>query len=118
MRKVFKYSLDSWQWDSIMPVGAEVIAAESVDGSIYVWAVVDPDARGVESHRFYVLATGETLPEEPLRHVGTVTTVNGHVHHVFERIPSGRSATHINMASGVVSGSLIQAGNIDGGIRQ
>jgi hypothetical protein len=117
VRKVFKYSLDTRTCDVVMPVGAEVVAAEAIDGSIYVWAVVDPDAR-IESRRFYVLATGEVLPDEQLKHVGTVVTVNSHVYHVFERVPSSRSTTHINMASGVVGGSLIQAGNIEGGIRQ
>lgn len=116
MRKVFKYSLDTRVRDVLMPVGAEVISAEAIDGSIYMWAVVDPDAR-VEPRRFYVLATGEVLPDAQLKHVGTVVTVSGYVYHVFEHVVSSRSASHINMSSGVVGGSLIQAHNVDGGIR-
>lgn len=118
MRKVFKYELIGWKSTIVIPVGAEVIAAEMIEYSTYVWAIVDTDVRGVENRQFYMIAIGEALPDEALRHISTVITPDALVFHVFERVPSSRAQTHINMVSGVVSGSLIQAGNIEGGIRQ
>lgn len=90
MRKtIWKYILTHGINKVEMPVGAEVLSAQSQLNNPRLWALVDPDER--TEHRFFeVLMTGEDVPcgmGIDRRYVGTYQLYDGElVYHVFERI--------------------------------
>lgn len=82
---VHKYQLGlSDRQEVEMPEGAEIVHAAEHQGSICLWAVVDPDAQ-TESRRFVVVGTGQEVGDGWAEHefVGTAM-VGEFVWHVFE----------------------------------
>lgn len=71
-----------------MPEGATIhpFVAAAPDELLVVWAEVDPDQQRTEDRVLHVVATGEALPERPVRYLGTAATSAG-VAHVYESIP-------------------------------
>ncbi len=68
-----------------MPSGAEILSAHLLNGAIFVWALVDPEAPALQRN-FEVIATGEIVGDEPRVFIGTVFSNDGaYVMHVFER---------------------------------
>jgi hypothetical protein len=69
-----------------MPQGAEVkhVATPPEGRSIFLWALVDPEAAKDEARKFYIRGTGHPVPDG-LKHVGTaVAAGTGLVWHMFE----------------------------------
>lgn len=78
--------------DIELPSGAEILdiaTQRGVDiGSIYLWALVDPDAP-MEIRRFIVRGTGHVVPDGAPKHVATIQTDGGaFVWHVFTDGPA------------------------------
>ena len=91
IRMIYKYVLTGWVSDIEMPKSAGILSVGTQEGSIVVWAMVDPDAPTV-THRVSAVNTGERIPEgDPAfdgAFVGTVTMVDpiarGMVWHIFD----------------------------------
>lgn len=67
-----------------MPVGAEILSAQTQDNSIQLWAMVDPAASG-EPRTFRLAGTGHPLGDHHLEFIGTVQLHGGRiVFHLFE----------------------------------
>jgi hypothetical protein len=90
--RIFRYRIPVDDFPVVdMPVGAEVltVAASADDTTLLdMWAVVDP-AAPVERRAFRVVGTGNPMPDDCGRYVGTAVTgavqVNARpVWHVFE----------------------------------
>lgn len=79
MKKIFKYPIElNSKKDGVLcskfdaPRGARVITVSNQLGSTYAWAEVETDNEPVE-HQLLVFRTGfGTLPDTPLRFIGTV----------------------------------------------
>lgn len=86
MKTVYKYPIDLTDVQSIaMPQGAASIMVHVQDGHPYIWAVVDTDALMV-LYRFYVVGTGNPMPDDAGRHHGSFMLHNGAlVFHVFSK---------------------------------
>lgn len=88
MRTIHRYQLPITDRPVIdMPVGAVVLPAppsERVGGYIEIWAEVSDDA-DVVRRAFRIVGTGNPLPEDCGRFIGTVVTHHGQfVWHVYE----------------------------------
>jgi hypothetical protein len=93
MKKVYKYGLPNHGIKTmVMPAGAELLHVEYQgaitnyhEPGIKLWAMVDERAQETEARRLYIARTGEDLPEERKRYIGTVLIDNGqYAVHVFE----------------------------------
>ena len=93
MKKVFKYSIDSYartsrgaQWvpEFILelPGGAEILKADMQNGMPVIWAIVDPAMSNVE-RRFRLAGTGHEINSAGLRYIDTFFA-GGLVMHLFE----------------------------------
>lgn len=60
---IYKYLLSLNRHSVIpnMPVGAKILKVAEQRGVLYVWALVDPDAR-VGDAEFYIVGTGDPVP--------------------------------------------------------
>lgn len=72
-----------------LPVNAEVLSAGMQLDEMVVWVLVDPitaDEVPTETRRLIVANTGENVPGFPIdaRFLGTLTTSNGIVWHVWD----------------------------------
>lgn len=88
---IYKYELTSNICTLNPPEGAEFLSVGCrTTMLLVVWAKVDPDA--MPDLRFLcAYTTGDKLADGPSRFIGTVTTSNGIVWHVFEEPhPSSR----------------------------
>ncbi len=90
MKVIYKYPLEIRDNQTIaMPGGAQILSIQVQDiKDIYIWALVDDEAREEDRH-FRIFGTGVELDLEDVasRHVGTVQTHSGgFVWHVFELI--------------------------------
>lgn len=65
-----------------LPVSAKVIHVGSQNNEVVMWVVLDPKSKKVK-RKFVIYATGQTMVEPSLKHVGTVQ-VRAFVWHVFE----------------------------------
>lgn len=85
MKTVHKYVLPDGARVAInMPDGAEVLTARKQGDCICVWARVDPAAPAVR-REFHLSTTGDTLPPDIGRYLGTAMFYGGSfVVHVFE----------------------------------
>lgn len=79
MRKIYKYPIycDAVDKGQVivrvdMPVGAKPISVQCQDGTVCVWAEVDPKIRSVSTHRFYCVGTGYGDVPEDKTFLGTV----------------------------------------------
>lgn len=70
-----------------IPKGAHILSVHVQDGSVCMWAKVDPTA-DTESRKFMVVGTGDDIPAESTIFIGTVLMHDAAlVFHVFELIP-------------------------------
>lgn len=68
-----------------MPAGAQIVGVDLIQGVVYAWALVDPDAPK-ESRKLRHFMTGEPIPPG-WTHVGMFTTPDRfYIGHVFEKI--------------------------------
>ena len=90
MKRIFKYPLPVDDEVVIpMPSGARILTVQAQNNLPCVWAVVTPDAEGMEDRRFRVFGTGHPIPEgtDSLEYIGTFQLHNGRlVFHLFERV--------------------------------
>lgn len=87
-KTIWKYPLEITDLQHIvMPKDAVVLSAGVQDGTICVWAMVDPKVSLTESKAFEIHGTGNPSieDEEGLRFIGTFV-LDLFVWHVFERI--------------------------------
>lgn len=69
-----------------LPDGAELLSVGIQDGEMVVWALIQDFEAEVGTHRLIVVNTGMEVPNFPegARFLGTVTTSNGIVWHVWD----------------------------------
>jgi hypothetical protein len=93
MKRVFKYSLAFEDINILeMPVGAEILCAQTQRDTPCIWALVDPFAPRTK-RRFRVAGTGHPIEDAIKAYIGTVQIDGGSlVFHVFEVI---RPATEV-----------------------
>jgi len=91
IRRVLKYELDITDKQTIeMPEGADILAIQEQKDKLVMWAIAY-DGMDVESRTFYVVGTGNPMPEPgredwftTLAYCATVQTRGGKfVWHVF-----------------------------------
>ena len=64
MKKIFKYRLPFMETATVdMPYGAQIIRVDGLDGALWIWAIVDPNAP-IETRTFYLFKTGAEMPED------------------------------------------------------
>lgn len=72
--------------DVALPAFAEIISAQNQGGTLFLWAIVDPDHKLLD-RRIHILGTGNPVPTVPsrkrLRFIDTVQ-MGMFVWHVFE----------------------------------
>jgi len=83
--KVFKYVIPEGS-KAALPVYEpfDVLYVGVQGGKIVLWATADEMSEKI-ARRFYVLDTGQEMPEDVGVYYGTVTDSNGYVSHVFEK---------------------------------
>lgn len=87
-KRIFKYPLEVISDDQHinMPTDAEILDIQNQDGSIVLWALVNPEPALYDCRRFRIFATGQEIPFNlNLKYIGTVQT-DSLVWHVFERV--------------------------------
>lgn len=84
-RRIFKFTLPVEDRVQVaMPRGALVLHLGNQNGKLCVWVLVDdPEVTPAEMRVFYVVGTGNPVPERAGLHLGTVQIGPG-VWHVFE----------------------------------
>jgi len=85
--KVFKYPLDvKDEQHVLMPKGAEILCAQTVNGQAVLWALVKPDNKEV-TRIIHMFGTGHNVvyKREYLHYIGTIQQWEGKlIWHVFE----------------------------------
>lgn len=99
MKTIWKYAIHNGTTIH-MPIGAEILCAQSQNGGLYIWAIVDPDA-AYEYREFAVYGTGKILPDAPARYIDTVQWPSS-VCHVFETTQRAEQAPY-SPAGGTIS---------------
>ena len=62
--KIFKYRLPFMEVATVdMPVGAKIIRIDGLDGALWIWAIVDPEAK-TETREFRLFKTGSDMPAD------------------------------------------------------
>ena len=89
MKVIWKFSVHAGYRETIsVPVGTRLFEAQFQRREIVIWGVVDEANALTEEREIFVLTTGSPMPDEPLRHLGTIQTNGGdYVFHVFEKEP-------------------------------
>jgi hypothetical protein len=83
---IWKYELNT---EIRMPKGAIIISTALQNGSICIWAMVEPE-NPKETRRFAALQTGEQMayPVHNYVFVGTILETQNYVLHIFEYLPN------------------------------
>jgi hypothetical protein len=64
MKAIYKYRLPFMEVSHIdMPYEANIIRVDGLDGALWVWAIVDPDAP-IERREFHLFKTGAAMPDD------------------------------------------------------
>lgn len=86
MKRVYKYILSAEDYSTIvLPAGAQILSVHEQRDQIYLWVLIDPNEKGVETHKFRVAGTCHDITDEALRFIGSVLMYGGSlVFHVFE----------------------------------
>lgn len=83
--KIYKYHLPYGNGQVDLPIGAEVLHFGVQNEEYYIWAKVDEEQMEKKERWFRTFGTGHNIPEQKLKHIGTVMTNNGaYVWHCFE----------------------------------
>ena len=84
MTTIWKYELSPDVLFYDLPRGAKILSAREQGETICFWAEVDPGAPK-EPRKMMAFGTGHTIPQEPMRFVGTAYLQHGSlVFHVYE----------------------------------
>jgi hypothetical protein len=89
MKAVHKFPLDTFidrqgQTEIQMDPNAKLLYVGQQDGTIMLWAEVDPEAPTIPK-AFFVKGTGHYFEDNPLAYVGTVQMPGGLVWHVYHK---------------------------------
>ena len=85
MTRVYKYEMPIVDdVEMHLPEGAEILTIGPQNGSLYIWARVDPDAP-TEKRIFRIAGTGHRIVQKELSYLGTAFMYDATlVLHVFE----------------------------------
>lgn len=86
-RAIYKYTMDSWDCLISMPIDSKIVSCGFQGDDIVVWANVDTDLDAVHDfRRLRSFNTGERIDSalELSAFIGTATSANGIVWHVYE----------------------------------
>lgn len=85
MKKIWKFPLSTAPTHlAVMPAGAEILHVKERDNFPCIWALVDTRQTVTERRTFHIVQTGDDIPADAGRYIGTVHLHNGtHVLHVF-----------------------------------
>lgn len=62
MKKIYKYELSVKEKQQIeLPVGAEIIRVDDVDGKFFLWAIVNPEEQVSEIRSLEFYKTGQEI---------------------------------------------------------
>ncbi|MEO9884965.1 MAG: hypothetical protein ABJG33_04940 [Balneola sp.] len=62
MKKIFKYELSIKESQDLeLPLGADIIRVDDVDGRFFLWAIVDPETDKKEIRHLEFYKTGQTI---------------------------------------------------------
>jgi len=84
MKTIWKYELTPGIQSINIPQGGSILTAQTQNGRVCVWALVDPSQKSVIKE-FEVVATGQPFESESKRYINTVQ-ISWTVWHVFEVI--------------------------------
>jgi hypothetical protein len=80
-RRVWKYTLAFKERQTLtMPVGATVLSAQLQGEHICVWVDVCDEFDAQQSMRFIIVGTGDEIPPDVERYVGTVQILKNVLH--------------------------------------
>lgn len=71
MKTIYKYTLPFKELSTVkLPIGAEVIRCDGIDGFLYIWAIVET-SNDEEVREFHLFKTGSEMPRnKKLRYLG------------------------------------------------
>ena len=67
--KIYKYKLGATVQ---LPINARILHCNTQDGSLHVWALVDPDEKAVETYEVAVIGTGQGFNPNGWDYITTV----------------------------------------------
>jgi hypothetical protein len=84
MRAIWKYPLSPLQRQEVeMPALSEILCVQEQSNQVQMWAEVETNG-SIEKRIFGVFGTGEPMPSNPKRYIGTVQLGAFLVFHVYE----------------------------------
>jgi len=86
MKTIYKYQIEITDEQSIsLPAEAEILSVVAKDDDVFIYAMLDTNALDCKPRRLAIFGTGNPIPEDYIRFIGTVTTHEGRlVWHIFE----------------------------------
>lgn len=67
MKKIYKYELplpqEGTEIKVFLPKGMEILSCGFQEGKLYTWGIVDVDEERKDGKIFFIVMTGEVLPE-------------------------------------------------------
>jgi hypothetical protein len=83
--RIHKWTLQSKGEQIIEMRCARILSVQEQGGNLQLWALID-EGLPLQKRVFRVFGTGQDIPSEPLRYIGTVQMDDGAlVAHVFEK---------------------------------
>lgn len=88
-KRVYKYKLGAVGITAlVMPYGTQVLSVHSQDNEVMLWALLDDAGFAPEKRCFYAATTGQEMPDDGRKFIGTVLLEGGaFVTHIFEVAP-------------------------------
>jgi len=83
MSVVWKFKASFWLNEIEMPFNSEILHAEIMEESVWIWALVNPDSLNREIKKVLVAETGVKFDYNIIKYINTLIN-NGYVFHVFE----------------------------------
>lgn len=82
---IWKYQLTIQDEQLVeMPLGSSILAVAEQDGTLCLWARVNPEGVPV-NRKIYIRGTGHPLPKGPIEYIGTVVSAGGRlVWHILD----------------------------------
>lgn len=66
MKSIYKYQAPvKEQFSLLLPVGAQVLRVDDVDGMFFIWAIVDTEEKATEERFFECYKTGAPFRKDP-----------------------------------------------------
>jgi len=86
MKTIWKFPLEPRNHSAIeMPKGARIIAVQTQQDEVCLWALLDSEEKGKKIRKFAIFGTGHHIADlEGKKYIGTVQQSSGLVWHIFE----------------------------------